>query len=81
MAYTDSCLGDFIKNLKQTEAWKNTVVVLVPDHAMRYPYDIDNRAVDEYKIPLVVIGGALSSKDASKPMVRKLILLLRFWHN
>jgi len=62
VAYTDSCLGNFIKNLKQTEAWKNTVVVLVPDHAMRYPYDIDNRAVDRYKIPLVVIGGALSSK-------------------
>lgn len=61
VAYTDSCLGDFIRNLKQTDVWKNSVVVMVPDHAMTYPHGIDQRAVDRYKIPLLMVGGALKS--------------------
>ena len=59
VAYTDSCLGDFINRFRQLPAWKNTVVIMVPDHAMRYPYDLDNRSVDRYKIPLVMVGGAI----------------------
>ncbi|MEI7504744.1 MAG: LTA synthase family protein, partial [Paludibacter sp.] len=61
VAYTDSCLGDFIDRFKQTKYWKNTIIIMVPDHAMRYPSDIDNRAVDRYKIPLLIIGGAVKS--------------------
>jgi len=61
VAYTDSCLGDFIKKFKQTGMWENSVVIMVPDHAMKYPHDLDNRAVDRYKIPLLIIGGAVKS--------------------
>lgn len=61
VAYTDSCLGDFIDRFKQTKYWKNSIVIMVPDHAMRYPVDIDNRSVDRYKIPLLIIGGAVKS--------------------
>lgn len=59
VAYTDSCLGEFIRQFRQLPAWENTIVVLVPDHAMRYPYDLDNRSVERYKIPLVIAGGAI----------------------
>jgi len=61
VSYTDSCLGNFIDKLKKLEVWKNTIVIMVPDHAMRYPYDIDNRSVNRYKIPLIIVGGALKS--------------------
>lgn len=61
VTYTDSCLGDFIDKLKKLEVWKNTIVVMVPDHAMRFPYNIDNRSVSRYKIPLMIVGGALKS--------------------
>lgn len=61
VSYTDSCLGDFIDKLKKLEVWKNTIVIMVPDHAMRYPYGIDNRSVNRYKIPLIIVGGALKS--------------------
>ncbi|MEG1838086.1 MAG: sulfatase-like hydrolase/transferase, partial [Bacteroidaceae bacterium] len=33
VAYTDSCLGNFIDQFKQTKYWDNTVIVFVPDHA------------------------------------------------
>ncbi len=59
VAYTDSCLGVFIDDLKQSEYWNNTVVVLVPDHAMRYPYDIANASAERYQIPLLLVGGAI----------------------
>lgn len=57
--YVDSCLGRFIDQFKQTRYWKNTVVVLVPDHAMRYPANITNHQAERFQIPLLIIGGAV----------------------
>jgi len=59
VAYTDSCLGNFIDRLKRTKYWKNTIVVMVPDHAMHYPANVDNRSVERHEIPLLIIGGAV----------------------
>lgn len=59
VAYTDSCLGEFIDHFKKTRYWKNTVIILVPDHAMHYPYNIDHRSIARHEIPLLIIGGAL----------------------
>lgn len=61
VAYTDSCLGVFIDHFKKTKWWKNSVVILVPDHAMHYPSNIDNRSVERHKIPLLIIGGAVKA--------------------
>lgn len=58
-AYADSCAGDFVRQFKETPLWKNTVIVLVPDHLGAYPQDIDNLTVDRYRIPLIFIGGAV----------------------
>lgn len=59
VAYTDSCLGAFIDEFKQTEYWKNSVVIMVPDHAATYPAGIDNHNMERYQIPLLMVGGAL----------------------
>jgi len=45
--------------IKQTKYWKNTVFVLVPDHAMRYPASITNHEIERFQIPLILIGGAV----------------------
>lgn len=58
-AYTDSCVGAFVKQLRKLPQWKNTVVVLVPDHLGAYPEGISNLAVERYQIPLLMIGGAV----------------------
>lgn len=58
-AYTDSCVGHFVDELKKLPLWKNTLVVLVPDHLGCYPKDIDNLSVERYQIPLIFLGGAL----------------------
>jgi phosphoglycerol transferase MdoB-like AlkP superfamily enzyme len=61
IAYTDSCLGDFINRYKQTEWWGRTLIVLVPDHAGSYPRTIDNLSPERYQIPLLIIGGAVKA--------------------
>jgi phosphoglycerol transferase MdoB-like AlkP superfamily enzyme len=38
--YTDSCLGAFVDEFRKTKYWENTILVLVPDHAMHYPKNI-----------------------------------------
>ena len=59
-AYTDSCVGDFVKRFRELPQWKNTVLVLVPDHLGAYPEHLNNLSVDRYQIPLLLIGGAVS---------------------
>ncbi len=59
-AYTDSCVGSFIRQFRELPQWKNTLVVLVPDHLGAYPEYIDNLSVERYQIPLLLTGGAVS---------------------
>ena len=61
VAYTDSCLGVFIDRFKKTKWWKNSIVVMVPDHAAHYPQTLDQRSVERYKIPLLIVGGAVKA--------------------
>ncbi len=59
-AYTDECIGKFIKELKKSPFWNNTLVVLVPDHLGVYPYHITNESVERFQIPLIFAGGAVN---------------------
>lgn len=60
-AYTDSCMGDFMRRFRKLPQWENTVVVLLPDHLGCYPDDIQNYTVERYQIPLLLVGGAVNS--------------------
>jgi len=60
VAYTDACLGDFIKKLERSDLWDNTIVALVADHAMRWPRTRTNYDVERYRIPFILLGGAIS---------------------
>ena len=58
-AYTDSCVGDFVKQFRELPQWKNTVIVFVPDHLGSYPEHIGNLEIARYQIPLLMVGGAV----------------------
>ena len=60
-AYSDSCVGGFIRQLQAMPRWRKTLVVLVPDHLGAYPKDISNTDFSRYEIPLIMVGGAVSS--------------------
>ena len=49
-----------MKRFRELPQWKNTVLVLVPDHLGAYPEHLNNLSVDRYQIPLLLIGGAVS---------------------
>ena len=56
--YLDQCIGDFITKLKQSAVWKNTLVILLPDHGINYR-DIDETHPLHNHIPLLWLGGAV----------------------
>jgi len=59
-AYTDSVVGDFVCRFSRLPQWRNTVLVLVPDHLGAYPENIDNLSLERFQIPLIITGGAVS---------------------
>ncbi|WP_300813971.1 LTA synthase family protein [uncultured Bacteroides sp.] len=58
-AYTDSCVGDFVRQFRELPQWKNTVLIFVPDHLGATPEPVSNFTADRYQIPLLMVGGAV----------------------
>lgn len=61
VAFTDSCVGDFIDRFKQLPAWKNTLIIFIADHGYRYPDNLNEFEPRRYHIPMLWIGGAITS--------------------
>jgi len=59
--YTDSCLGAFVREAKTKDWYKNTLFVLIADHGHRFPGKDPNFVVNKFRIPMLWIGGALST--------------------
>lgn len=59
VAFTDSCIGNFINQLKKLPVWKNTLVILVSDHGYPYPEDVKNEEPRRYQIPMLWLGGII----------------------
>ena len=59
VAFTDSCIGNFIDKLKELPVWKNTLVIFVSDHGYPYPKDVVNYEPRRYHIPMLWVGGAI----------------------
>jgi len=56
--YLDQCLGSFISQLKKSPQWKNTLVILLPDHGITYKL-IDERYPLKNHIPMIWVGGVV----------------------
>ena len=60
-AYSDKCLGDFIKQFKKLPCWDNTITIIVPDHLGALPENIDNYKQWRYHIPLIVLNADINA--------------------
>lgn len=64
-AYTDSCIGQLLNELKTSPIWDSLLVIALPDHNIRsgeLPNHLDVSNPEFYHIPMVWTGGALKSK-------------------
>lgn len=59
-AYTDSCVGDFVRQFRELPQWKNTVLIFVPDHLGATVEPLSLYALDRFQIPMLMIGGAVN---------------------
>ena len=60
-AYTDDCIGKFIDRFRRTPQWKNTLVILLPDHGIPYPKKGERFAPRNFRIPMIWTGGAVKA--------------------
>lgn len=58
--YLDQCIGQFIAQLKRSPRWKNTLVVMLPDHGINYQ-DISWTHPVRNHIPMLWVGGAVKA--------------------
>jgi len=63
-AYTDSCLGVLVRQLKQSPLWDSLLVVVIPDHGVAARASQSTASPEVAAIPVVWFGGAVR-----KPMV------------
>lgn len=63
IAYTDSCLGHFINQVKSSGLWENTLFILLADHSVVGPRKATHVDKDRFHIPMVWTGGAISLRD------------------
>ncbi len=57
--YTDHSIGEFITKAKTSSWWNNTVIMFVADHGHRFPGNKEIKDKERYRIPLLMIGGAI----------------------
>ena len=58
--YLDQCIGNFIAKLRQSKAWDNTLVILLPDHGINYK-EYDELHPLRNHIPMIWVGGAIKA--------------------
>lgn len=60
MAFTDDCIGRVAERLRESDAWDNLLVIIIADHAFRYPYGIAAHDPMRHRIPMLWTGGAIA---------------------
>ena len=59
--YLDKCIGQFVDKLKANKLWKNTLLIILPDHGSRYQ-DLGYDSRITCHIPMIWTGGAVKGK-------------------
>lgn len=60
--YTDHCLGEFFKTVRNTAWYKNTLFVLLADHSHSSYYNWYPGQKQYRRIPMLLLGGALKEE-------------------
>ena len=63
LAYTDRYLGDFMRSLKNTNLWDNTLVIITSDHGSNSPGSTEITNPETYRIPLIWTGGVVKKHE------------------
>ena len=58
-AYTDSCLGALIEQLRPLPLWDSLLVIIVPDHGIPFEDGMPTSDVAAARIPMLWMGGAV----------------------
>jgi phosphoglycerol transferase MdoB-like AlkP superfamily enzyme len=58
--FSDQCLGDFFAQAKTQPWYKHTVFIVLADHGHQWPLDRKAYDPDRFKIPFLIVGGALN---------------------
>ncbi|MFA7489590.1 MAG: sulfatase-like hydrolase/transferase [Mariniphaga sp.] len=61
IAYTDSCLGVFVRQLQKSPLWDNTLLLVTSDHGALEPGSTTITHPATYRIPLIWAGGVIDS--------------------
>lgn len=67
-AFTDSVVGDFLRDLRTSPRWSNTLVVLVPDHYGAYPENLPTME-ERHHIPIIFTGGVLKTRGVNNSLM------------
>ena len=62
VAYTDSCVGEFVRAFKKMDYWENTLVVITADHGALQPGPTEIIEPATYRIPLIFTGGVVKDR-------------------
>ncbi len=58
--YADSCIFALVEELRRSPQWERTAVILVADHAGRYPDSLGYFQEERFRIPMLIVGGAVN---------------------
>lgn len=59
-AFLDDCIGNFISKFRKTPQWKNTLIVILPDHGIKHP-NLNETDLLRNHIPMIWTGGAVKA--------------------
>lgn len=58
-AFTDECVGEMIERWRASEEWDNMLVILIADHGIAYPAELQAGELERQRVPMLWTGGAL----------------------
>jgi len=80
VAYADSCLGDFISQLKKNPIWEHTLVIITSDHGALEPFRTSIEEPATYNIPMLWIGGVVDTVFTNSTIGMQTDLLATLTH-
>lgn len=74
VAYTDSCLGSFIRQFRESDLWDNTLLVVTADHGALDPGPTSITDPATYRIPLIWSGGVANGPQRIETITQQIDL-------
>lgn len=69
IAYSDRCLGDFIRKCKEAGIWENTLFIFIADHGTIKIGNLQAYEPRAFHIPMIWAGGTLNARDTLVPTI------------